>query len=149
MRGVTKAATKPTIRPAMISKAGFNMCDLNKGGRHRGHALFLLLQRRRLSVSWTVVMVLLTAMEKVEDPMGMTVHENAREAVERIQRGIFPQELPWNRQRRIAGISMETRRIAKPVACLGDTGDDGRIEAAVGVRKMRHRLAELFLKGQQ
>src|SRR5262249_13829637 len=98
MSGVTKAAAKPTILPAMINNAGFNMCDLNKGRRHGGHALFLLLQRRRLSVSRTVVMVLLAAMEKIEDPMGMAVHQNAREAVEGIERGVFPQQLSWNRQ---------------------------------------------------
>src|SRR5689334_10063353 len=105
MSGVTKAATKPTILPAIISKAGFNMCESNEGGRHGGHALFLLVQRRRVSIPRTVVMVLLAAMEEIEDPMSMTVHENARETLERIEGGVFPQQLAWNCQRRIPGVS--------------------------------------------
>src|SRR4029079_9050321 len=134
IRGVTNAATKPAIRPAMINRAGFNIRWSNQGGRHRGDTLWLLVPRRRgLSAALAVAMVLLAAVEEIENPMGVTMHEDVREPLERIERGILPQDFPRNRQRRVAHARMQTGGVSEPVACLCDTRHDGRIEASVRI----------------
>src|SRR5690242_4292382 len=107
------------------------------------------MQRRRVSSAVAVAVILLTAMEEIENPMGVTMHEDAREAVERIQRGIFPKDFSGNGQRRIAHVPMKTSGVPEPVAGVRDTRYDGRIEASVRIGKMRHGLAEFLLQRQQ